>query len=52
MKGVEEDEQDRQTVSARVQGRNGRLVQSSNEKYPISKLVRDLTFSTETLRKK
>ena len=29
-----------------------RLVQSSNEKYPVSKIACDLGVSTETLRKK
>jgi len=28
-----------------------RLVQSSDEKYPVSKIARDLDVSTETLRK-
>src|SRR5215211_2069615 len=28
-----------------------RLVQSSHEKYPVSKIARDLDVSTETLRK-
>jgi len=28
-----------------------RLVQSSHEKYPLSKIARDLDVSTETLRK-
>ena len=28
-----------------------RLVHSSHEKYPVSKIVRDLDVSTETLRK-
>jgi transposase len=28
-----------------------RLVQSSEEKYPVSKIARDLGISTETLRK-
>jgi transposase-like protein len=28
-----------------------RLVQSSDEKYPVSKIARDLSVSTETLRK-
>src|SRR5829696_3012812 len=28
-----------------------RLVQSSGEKYPVSKIARDLDVSTETLRK-
>jgi transposase-like protein len=28
-----------------------RLVQSSEEKYPVSKIARDLDVSTETLRK-
>jgi transposase len=29
-----------------------RLVHSSDEKYPVSKIARDLDVSTETLRKK
>ena len=29
-----------------------RLVQSSDEKYPVPKIARDLDVSTETLRKK
>jgi len=29
-----------------------RLVHSSHEKYPVSKIARDLDVSTETLRKK
>jgi transposase len=29
-----------------------RLVQSSEEKYPVSRIARDLGISTETLRKK
>jgi transposase len=29
-----------------------RMVHSSNEKYPLSKIARDLDVSTQTLRKK
>ena len=50
VKGVEEDGQDRR-YPPEFKEEAVRLVQSSEEKYPVSKIARDLGVSTETLRK-
>ena len=51
-KGVEEDGQDRQALLPEFKEEAIRLVHSSEERYPVAKIARDLDVSAETLRKK
>jgi len=51
MKGVEEDGKRGRLYSPEFKEEAVRLVHSSSEKYPVSRVARDLDVSTETLRK-
>jgi transposase len=51
VKGVEEDGQDGRLYSPEFKEEAIRLVLSSEERYPVAKIARDLDVSPETLRK-
>jgi transposase len=51
VKGVEEDGKTGRLYPPEFKEEAVRLVHSSDEKYPVSKIARDLDVSTETLRK-